>query len=491
MHKIAILNNRWIFFAAAMPGILLTLMDEFGIHQAIPVITDNFNATIPESQWIALGYLLSTGALLMPAGRFADRIGYKRLYFYGLLVFVVGALLSGFAPSLLTLILFKVLQGVAAAMIQATTIPIIISKFTNDRGKVLGAFGFLMALSAIFGPVIGGGMVTLLSWRAFMFLSVPLGLISIVLAWFILNIFDRDSTSVDKIKDKFDWVGVMLSTGSLLLLLLTLSKANDFGWGSHFTIVGFIITGVLLVSFIIWESKFEFPLLPLHLFLNGTFLTGQIGMFLVVLGNSCIFFLLPFYIQDLKGYEAFISGLVIAGLPLGFLVTGPTIGVLSDRYPNGWKIFLPFGLTFSAISMLLLSILSTDSSIWLAFTYCFMMGFGIGFIFMPAQNAIYGIIDQKDQGVVTGFINMVRNSSTLTSIAVGTAIVTGIMASQGYPASLDAVREGTIAGIHNSFLSGMTTTFLIGFFVIALGVLITVVSYFLGTRSKPINRQIV
>ena len=491
MHKIAILNNRWIFFAAAMPGILLTLMDEFGIHQAIPVITDNFNATIPESQWIALGYLLSTGALLMPAGRFADRIGYKRLYFYGLLVFVVGALLSGFAPSLLTLILFKVLQGVAAAMIQATTIPIIISKFTNDRGKVLGAFGFLMALSAIFGPVIGGGMVTLLSWRAFMFLSVPLGLISIVLAWFILNIFDRDSTSVDEIKDKFDWVGVMLSTGSLLLLLLTLSKANDFGWGSHFTIVGFIITGVLLVSFIIWESKFEFPLLPLHLFLNGTFLTGQIGMFLVVLGNSCIFFLLPFYIQDLKGYEAFISGLVIAGLPLGFLVTGPTIGVLSDRYPNGWKIFLPFGLTFSAISMLLLSILSTDSSIWLAFTYCFMMGFGIGFIFMPAQNAIYGIIDQKDQGVVTGFINMVRNSSTLTSIAVGTAIVTGIMASQGYPASLDAVREGTIAGIHNSFLSGMTTTFLIGFFVIALGVLITVVSYFLGRRSKPINRQIV
>ena len=487
MHKITILNNRWIFFAAAMPGVLLTLMDEFGIHQAIPVITDNFNATIPESQWIALGYLLSTGALLMPAGRLADRIGYKRLYFVGLIVFVIGAVFAGFAPSLLSLILFKVLQGVAAAMIQATTIPIIISKFPNDRGKALGAFGFLMALSAIVGPVIGGGIVTLFSWRAFMFLSVPLGLISIVLAWFMLNIFESDSVPREGKKATFDWVGVMLSTGSLLLLLLTLSKANDFGWGSYVTALGFIITGLLLISFIVWELKYEFPLLPLHLFINGTFLTAQVGMFLVVLGNSVIFFLMPFYIQDVKGYDPFISGLVVAGIPFGFLTTGPVLGVLSDRYPNGWKLFLPSGLLIGAISMLLLSFLTMDNSIWYSFLCMYLMGFGIGFIFIPAQNAIYGIIDKKDQGVVTGFINMVRNSSTLTSIAVGAAIVTSVMASQGYPASLDAVREGTLAGIHNSFMQGMTTTFLIGFCVIAIGVLITTVSYFLVKQNQPSN----
>tara|TARA_B100001013_G_scaffold192032_1_gene115957 strand:- start:1448 stop:2914 length:1467 start_codon:yes stop_codon:yes gene_type:complete len=487
MHKLAILNNRWIFFAAAMPGVLLTLMDEFGIHQAIPVITENFNATIPESQWIALGYLLSTGALLLPAGRLADRIGYKRLYFVGLIVFVIGAVLATFSPSLLSLILFKVLQGVAAAMIQATTIPIIISKFPNDRGKALGAFGFLMALSAIIGPVIGGGIVTLFSWRAFMFLSVPLGLFSIVLAWFVLNIFENDSASGDGKKNTFDWIGVMLSTGSLLLLLLTLSKANDYGWGSYVTVVGFLITGLLLIAFIVWESKFEFPLLPLHLFMDGTFLTAQLGMFLVVLGNSIIFFLMPFYIQDLKGYEAFISGLVVAGIPFGFLTTGPVLGVLSDRYPNGWKLFLPSGLLISATSMLLLSFLTMDNSIWYSFLCMYLMGFGIGFIFIPAQNAIYGMIDKKDQGVVTGFINMVRNSSTLTSIAVGAAIVTSVMASQGYPASLDAVREGTLAGIYNSFMQGMITTFLIGFCVIAIGVLITTMSYFLVKQNKPSN----
>ena len=100
---------------------------------------------------------------------------------------------------------------------------------------------------------------------------------------------------------------------------------------------------------------------------------------------------------------------------------------------------------------------------------------------------IFGIIDKKDQGVVTGFINMVRNSSTLTSIAVGTAIVTSVMASQGYPASLDAVREGTLDGIYNSFMQGMTTTFLIGFCVIAIGVLITILSYFLVKQNKPSN----
>ena len=487
MHKLAIINNRWIFFAAAMPGVLLTLMDEFGIHQAVPVITDTFNATIPESQWIALGYLLSTGALLMPAGRLADRIGYKRLYFIGLIVFVTGAVFAGFAPSLLSLVLFKMLQGVAAAMIQATTIPIIISKFPNDRGKALGAFGFLMALSAIVGPVIGGMIVTLFSWRAFMFLSVPLGLISIGLAWFVLNIFENDSVSEIGKKNKFDWIGVVLSTGSLLLLLLTLSKANDFGWSSYLTALGFIITGLLLIAFIFWELKFEFPLLPLHLFTKGTFLTAQVGMFLVVLGNSCIFFLMPFYIQDLKGYEALVSGLVIAGIPLGFITTGPVLGVLSDRYSNGWKLFLPIGLILSSTSMLLLSFLSLDDSIWYSFLCMFLMGLGIGFIFMPAQNAIYGIVDKKDQGVVTGFINMVRNSSTLTSIAVGTAVVTIFMASQGYTASLDAVRDGSTVGIHESFMGGMTTVFLIGFSVIALGALFTTISYFLLKQKKPIN----
>jgi len=487
MNKLSIFNNRWIFFAAAMPGVLLTLMDEFGVHQAVPVITDTFNATIPESQWIALGYLLSTGALLMPAGRLADRIGYKRLYFIGLIVFVTGAVFAGFAPSLLSLILFKVLQGVAAAMIQATTIPIIISKFPNDRGKALGAFGFLMALSAIIGPVIGGMIVTLFSWRAFMFLSVPLGLISIGLAWFVLNIFENDSVSEIGKENKFDWIGVVLSTGSLLLLLLTLSKANDYGWSSYLTALGFIITGLLLIAFIVWESKFEFPLLPLHLFTKGTFLTAQTGMFLVVLGNSCIFFLMPFYIQDLKGYSAFISGLVIAGIPLGFITTGPACSLLSDRYSNGWKLFLPIGLILSSTSMLFLSFLSLDNSIWYSFLCMFLMGLGIGFIFMPAQNAVYGIIDKKDQGVVTGFINMVRNSSTLTSIAVGTAVVTIFMASQGYPASLDAVRDGSSVGIHESFIGGMTTVFLIGFSVIALGALLTTISYFLLKQKKPIN----
>lgn len=487
MNKRASIQNRWIFFAAAMPGVLITLMDEFGIHQAVPVITDHFNATIPESQWIALGYLLSTGALLMPAGRLADRIGYKRLYFAGLIIFTLGAVLAGLAPSLSYLILFKVLQGVAAAMLQATTIPIIISKFPNDRGKALGAFGFLMGLSAIVGPVVGGTIVTLISWRAFMLLSAPLGLISIVLAWFVLNIFEKDSVADDGNKSRFDWMGVVLSTGALLLLLATLSKANDYGWGSYLTVLGFVITGLLLIAFIAWELKSESPLLPLHLFLNGTFLTAQLGMFLVVLGNSCIFFLIPFYIQDLKGYEAVISGLVVAGIPLGFLTTGPLFSLLSDRYPMGWKTFLPVGLLLSSISMLFLSRLSIDNSIWYSFFCMYLMGFGIGFIFMPSQNAIYGIIDKKDQGVVTGFINMVRNSSTLTSIAVGTAIVTSVMASEGYPASLDAVREATTTGIHNSFLQGMNTAFFAGFIIIALGLIVTTSAYFLVKKKKLID----
>ena len=480
--------RKWVVFGAVAPGIFITLLDEFGLNQAVPPIADHFDATIPEVQWVVLSYLLTVGALLLAVGRLADMAGHRRIYLAGVVVFTIGAVLAGSTPNIEALIAFKVFQGVGAAMIQATSVPIITSAFpTAERGKALGMFTAVLALGAIAGPVVGGGAVTLLGWRAMLYLAAPVGIVSIYLAVRFLGLTDMRRSpragegQAEEARRGFDWLGAGLSTAALVVFLLTVSNGNQAGWFSPTAIGGFVLVGALILIFVGWEIRTSSPLLPLEMFRNGTFLVGQATMFLMVLGNSAIFFLMPFYLQQVAGLSPVLGGLVVSAVPVAFLTSGPLVGHLSDRL--GWRRFVPFGLALGLGSMLLLSRLSADSPIWWSVAAMALMGFGLGFIFSPAQNAIYGVVRPELQGVVTGFINMARNAATLSSIAVGTAVVTATMGSLGYEPSLEAVRESGVAGIGDAFMRGMSQAFLIGSMVVAAGLVISLVPVRLG-RSR-------
>jgi len=477
----------------------MTLLDEFGLNQAVPAISEHFNATIPDVQWVVLGFLLATGALLLPVGRLADMVGHRRLYLAGIVIFTVGALLAGSSPTLSALIGFKVLQGVGAAMVQATVVPIITSAFpSTQRGKALGMFMGVLALGAIAGPVVGGAAVTLLGWRAMLYLAVPVGAVSIVLAVKVLGISEPErqdivgtddevdldtSSDTEKSVGSFDWAGAALSTIILVLLLLTVSNGNSLGWASAVVIGGFVAVGALVIAFVVWEMRTSDPMLPLGAFRNPTFLIGLAVMFLIVLGNSGIFFLLPFYLQEVAGLTPVLSGLVVSGVPIAFLTSGPLAGHLSDRV--GWRLFLPIGSALGLTSMVLLTRLTVDSPIWWSVLTMLLMGFGIGFIFSPAQNAIYGVVKPGGQGVVTAFINMARNTATLSSVAVGAAIVTATMGSLGFEPSLDAVKEVGQEGIKDAYMQGMTRAFLVGAGVLALALVVTLLPIRTPRPAEP------
>ena len=474
---------KWVVFGALAPGVFMTLLDEFGLHQAIPAISDHFNATIPDVQWVVLGFLLTTGALLLPVGRLADMAGHRRLYLLGLFIFTAGALFAGSTPSLSALIGFKVLQGVGAALVQATAVPIITSAFpTTERGKALGMFAGVLALGAIAGPVIGGAAVTLLGWRAMLYLAAPVGAVSIVLALRVLGTTEPDRIPVGnggrdsseqppEDRGSFDWTGAALSTVILVVFLLTVSNGNALGWSSAVVVGCFAAVAALTVMFVTWELRSPEPILPMENFRNLTFVVGQATMFLIVLGNSGIFFLLPFYLQEVAGLTPVLSGLIVSGVPIAFLTTGPLSGHLSDRI--GWRVFLPIGSALGLASMALLTRLTVDSPIWWSVATMLLMGFGIGFIFSPAQNAIYSVVKPRGQGVVTAFINMARNTATLSSVAVGTAVVTATMGGLGFEPSLDADKEVGDAGIKTAFMQGMTRAFLVGSIMVCIGLVIT------------------
>ena len=483
--------RKWAVFGAVAPGVFVTLLDEIGVNQALPSIADHFDATIPDVQWIVLGFLLTVGALMLPVGRFSDIVGHRRVYTVGLAVFTLGALLAALAPSLVVLILFRVLQGAGAAMVQATSLPIIATSFPpHERGKGIGLFMGVLAFGAICGPVVGGGVVSFLEWRFFFLLSVPIGVASTFLALRVLTLRPPPAGAggPDGRTPGFDWLGAGLATTTLTLFLLVVSFGNEVGWRAPATLAGFAVVAGLIAAFLAWETRASSPLLPLALFKNRVFLIGQAVMFLVVTGNSSTFFLVPFYVQDVAGRSPALSGLIVAGLPAAFITTGPVVGALSDRW--SWRLFVPVGMAAGCAAMALLSRTTEDTPLAYVAGDLALLGFGMGFIFSPAQNAVYGSIKAGQEGIVTAFVNMARNAGQLSSVAVGAAIVTATMAANGYEPSLDALRESLDTGIEAAFVSGMSRAFAVGAGVIFVGLLISLWPGGMGQRRSSARRSL-
>ena len=163
---------KWLVFATAAIGTFVSALDQTSVNVALPSIASHFGSTLPAVQWIALGYVLTTGALLMPMGRLSDFVGRKRVFTFGFTIFTLGAVLTATSPLLISIVFFKVLQGVGAAMVQATGMAIVTATFpSEERGRVIGMFLSVVGIGAIIGPIVGGYVVDIFGWRYIFFLG--------------------------------------------------------------------------------------------------------------------------------------------------------------------------------------------------------------------------------------------------------------------------------------------------------------------------------
>ena len=462
-------NFKWWVFATVAVGTFVSVMDQTGVNLALPRIADNFDATIPAVQWVALGYILTTGTLLMPMGRLSDMLGRKRIYVAGFLVFTIGAVLTGLAPTLLGVILFKVLQGVGAAMVQANGMAIVTSAFApSERGKAIGLFMTVVGMGAIAGPVVGGAVVGAFGWRFIFFMGLPFGLVSIVAALIVLEGRSTEDSLRGDDRASFDWVGAFLSSATLATFLLVMTNAHRVGWGSP--IVAVAMAGVIMlgVAFLWWERRAPDPMLALELFRSRLFSLGNSASFLTFLAGTSVFFIMPFYLQGVLGYSPGRAGLTMAPTALAFAVLGPISGRLSDRF--GWRRFAVAGLAASLISMLMLSRLGTTASVASVMTALALQGVGMGLFFSPNASAVLSTVARERYGIATAFMNMVRNIANVTGVGLATAVVTATMSSMGFEPTLDAVSSGGEAGAREAFTEGLRLAYMVtaGFVALAL-----------------------
>ena len=449
---------------------------------ALPTIAEHFRTDLPTAQWIVIGEILTIVALLLPMGRLSDIIGRRQIYIAGLIIFVLGAALAGFSTNMTTLILSRVLQGCGAAMTQGTGMAMIISAFPNsERGKALGLNMSVVGSGGVAGPALGGFLVGTLGWRWVFFISVPVGLLAVAAALFIL---DSRRFLQDRRQHGFDWPGAALQAGMLVAFVMTMASGPRIGWTSPPIIASGLSFVILLSAFIWWELRTPVPLLDLRLFKLKLFTLGVSAGFIAFLGMSSIRFLMPFYLQAVLGYSPFQIGLIMVPNALCMIIMGPISGFLSDRY--GWRKFNVGGLLLSAAGLFLLSRVTETSPLGLAMAGMILQSSGMGMFNSPNHSSVLSAVEQNRYGVVSSLLNLVRNSANITSIALAIAVVTAVMASMGHPPSLGAVSDATNTGVFQAFTSGLRTTYLVMGSLLLVGVLASV---FKGGQLKESPTQ--
>ena len=457
---------KWWAFGALAIGLFASVSDHGSVTVALPSIADHFATDLPTTQWIVIGYALTISALLLPMGRLSDIVGRKQVYVAGFAIFVIGGVFAGTSTSVIVLILAKVLQGVGAAMTQGTSMAMIIAAFPEEqRGKALGLQMSVVGTGGVAGPAVGGFLVGELGWRSVFFANVGLGMVALLAA---LVILDGRRAVHDGERPGFDWLGAGLSAAAVVIFLVAMSNGHRVGWASAPIVASFAGVVALLGAFVWWELRAAAPMLDVRLFKIPLFSLGVGASFMSFLGMSSVRFLMPFYLQAVLGFSPSVVGLIIVPSALSMMIMGPLSGRLSDRY--GWRKFNVGGLMLSATGLFLLSRITETSPLGFVMAGMVLQSFGISVFNAPNNSSILSTVDPAKYGVVSGFLNLVRNFGNVTSIAMATAIVTVTMASMGFPPTLAAVDAGAGEGLFHAFTSGLRVAYLAMGSIVVVGI---------------------
>ena len=458
---------KWWAFAALAVGMFANVADHGAVIVALPTIADHFLTDLPTVQWVVIGYALAISACLMPMGRLGDLVGPKKVYLAGLAIFVAGSVLAGVSFNVWMLIGAKVFQGLGAGMTQGTGMAMILAAFSDEeRGKALGLQMSMVGVGGVAGPAIGGFIVALFGWQWVFGVNAIMGAVALFAALVVVR---ETRTSGESRRGGFDWLGATLSTGALLALLIGMTLGPSLGWTSPSVTLNALAFVALLGGFVWWELRTPSPMLDVRLFTRKLFGLGVLASTLSFLANQPIRFLVPFYLQGVLGFDPSKVGLVIVP---GFAIVafaGPISGWLSDRF--GFRPFNVGGLAFSAVGLFLLAQLRTDSAVWLVLAGLMIQSLGMGVFYGPNNSSIMSAVEKSRYGVVAGFLNLVRNSSNVASIAMGTAVVTAFMAAGGYPPSLSGVTAESDLGLLQAFTTGFNVYLFIMCGLLVLGML--------------------
>jgi DHA2 family multidrug resistance protein len=418
-------HNPWLVALTVTLATFMEVLDTSIANVALPHIAGGLAASSDEATWVLTSYLVSNGIVLPVSGWASGLVGRKRFYMLCVLLFTISSFLCGVAPSLPLLILFRTLQGAGGGGLQPSEQSILADTFPPEKfGMAFAVYGMAVVLAPAIGPTLGGWITDNFNWRWIFFINVPVGILSLFLSYRMIEDppYLKQQVAEGRAKLKIDYMGLGLITLGLGCLQVVLDKGQEDDWfGSRLIVVLTIITAVSLVAFIIAEWRTKQPVVDLHLFRNYTFAIGNGMMFFlgVVLYGTTV--LLPLFLQELMGYTAELSGMVLSPGAVVIIALLPLVGALVSRMDARWLIL--FGLVLSAVAMYHMTNLSLDIDFKTATLWRCYQTAGLAFLFIPINTMCYVGVPREKSREVSSLINLCRNVGGSVGISMATTIV--------------------------------------------------------------------
>ncbi len=414
-------NPKWWVFAATTISLAMVFADQSALPVALPSIQRELHTSQDGLQWVVNAYLLSLAVLVILGGKLGDRIGHRRAFLGGMVLFILSSVTCAMAPSLTLLIVGRIFQGVGAAFMLPAGTPLFRTTVpSNEFGKMAGLYVSGASVFLVLGPSLGGLLVEYLSWRWIFWINFPLALIGILITVFVVP---KDVPSSSAVKETFDWWGFIWSAIAIVALVYGLMQGGKEGWTSYPILCCFVLSLLAGVIFFCVERRQAYPFLELNLFKNSTFSRTVFILSLMQGIFVCIIFWSIFFQQAL-GLSAGQTGLMMLSAQVPVLLFSYVAGSFLDRF--GPRLPVCLGISLVIISSLWIGVFAGHYSIWWLLPGLILFGIGIPFITLTCITTIISSAPHAKSGVASAIANGIRQMAGSIGLAVIGTLIAGL-----------------------------------------------------------------
>jgi EmrB/QacA subfamily drug resistance transporter len=431
-------RSKWLALALLATAQFVVVLDASIVNVALPSIGSDLNFSQDDLSWVVNAYTLFFGGFLLLGGRLADRLGRRRLFIAGMVLFAIASLGGGLAQSELWLIIARSVQGLGAALVSPAALSIVTTTFTEgaERNKALGVWGAVAGSGGAAGVLLGGVLTKYAGWEWVLFVNTPIGLAAAFIAPRLL------AESRDQHSKTFDVAGAVSVTAGLALFVYALVNANQAGWGSTETIGLGALAIALLVGFVFAERRNAQPLVPFSIFRLQTLRGSNIVGLLIGMSLFSMFFFISLYLQQILGYDALKAGFAYLPLAVSIIISAGVASQLVTRI--GFKPTLIAGMGLITAALLWFSQVSAPGGSYLGDVLfpSLLAAVGLGFAFVSVTIGAVAGTREQDAGLASGMINTAQQVGGALGLAILAAVANAATDNSSATSQLLALNDG-------------------------------------------------